>query len=45
MRAEEGDESIEELAKDAANVEKELDKAVNEEPGGPPSKPPHRSSD
>jgi len=45
MRAEEGDESIEELAKDAAKAERELEESVNEEPTGPKRKPPHRSSD
>lgn len=35
MRAEEGDESIEELAKDAAKAEKSLEQAVDDDPAGP----------
>ena len=43
MRAEEGGESIEELAKDAAKAEQKLDDAVDEKHGSGPSKPAHRA--
>lgn len=43
MRAEEGDESIEELAKDAAKAEQRLDDAVEQGEGAPgDTKPKHR---
>ncbi len=43
MRAEEGEESIEELAKDAAKAEETLEKAVDEKQAGRTQiKPPHR---
>ena len=45
MRAEEGEESIEELAKDAAKAEETLEKAVGEKPEGhAQTKPPHRDN-
>ena len=44
MRAEEGDESIEELAKDAAKAEDELERATDKtvDKAGPATKPAHR---
>ena len=44
MRAEEGEESIEELAKDAAKAEETLEKTVNDKPAShAQTKPPHRA--
>jgi hypothetical protein len=42
MRADEGDESIEELAKDAAKAEQKLEDAVDAKHSTGPIKPPHR---
>ncbi len=45
MRAEEGDESIEELAKDAAKAQEEVEHATDEPAprAGPPAEPAHRN--
>jgi hypothetical protein len=42
MRAEEGDESIAELAKDAAKAEEKLDEVVDVGAGAAEHKPKHR---
>ncbi len=44
MRADEGDESIEELAKDAGKAEQTLEDRVDEKPGCGHVKPPHRET-
>ncbi|CAN5677859.1 hypothetical protein BH10ACT9_BH10ACT9_28670 [soil metagenome] len=41
MRADEGDESIEELAKDAAKTQDKIEETL-EDDGAPESKPKHR---